>query len=84
MSEQKNFRMERIERLLDELRYEVERGLSQREIDENIVYRFVFPISHSIPDGAVFCEFRTRPVPYYYMTPDDVVLDNPRLKIVKS
>lgn len=54
-------RMERIERLLRELEYEVTRGIMEREIDEEIGFRFVVPISHKIPGGIVGCEFRTRP-----------------------
>lgn len=75
-----NYRMERIERLLHELRYEVERGMMNNEIDEHLGYRFCVPISRNIPDGMVWCEFRTRPLPHYAMHPD---YDTPRLKIVK-
>lgn len=76
-----NYRMERIERLLKELRYECERGMMDGEIDEQIGYRFYVPISKAIPDGVVFCEFRTRPVSHYYMHPDDM---QPRLQIAKG
>lgn len=75
-----NYRRERIERLLNELRYEVERGMMEREIDEEMGFRFCVPISNKIPDGVVFCEFRTRPVPRYEMHPDYM---EPRLKLVK-
>lgn len=34
-----------------------------------------------IPDGVVFCEFRTRPLPRHFMHPDDL---EPQLKLVKS
>lgn len=54
-------RMERIEKLLRELEYEVTRGMMEREIDEQIGFRFVVPISQSIKDGVINCEFRTRP-----------------------
>lgn len=63
MSEAANMRKERIERLLRELEYEVTRGVMERQIDEEIGFRFIIPISSSIPDGQVFCEFRTRPTP---------------------
>jgi hypothetical protein len=76
-----NFRFERIEKLLNELRYEVELGMAQREIDEEISFRFYVPISQKIPNGVVFCEFRTRPAPHMAMHPDDV---QPRLRLVKS
>ena len=80
MTETPNIRKERIERLLNELRYEVERGMMEREIDEEMGFRFYVPISSKIPDGAVFCEFRTRPVHRYVISPEDL---EPRLKVVK-
>ena len=79
MSETPNIRKERIERLLNELRYEVERGMMEREIDEEMGFRFYVPISNKIPDGVVFCEFRTRPVPRHTMHPDYL---QPRLRVV--
>jgi len=75
-----NFRMERIEKLLHELRYEIERGMLEHDIDETLQFRFYVPISRAIPDGVVFCEFHTRPLPRYAMHPDEL---EPRLKIVK-
>lgn len=80
MSDPTNFRRERIEKLLHELRYEVERGMMEREIDETMGFRFFVPISQAIPDGVVLCEFRTRPVPRHTMGLDDIT---PRLKLVK-
>ena len=74
------YRRDRIERLLNELRYEVERGMMEREIDEEMGFRFYVPISNKIPDGVVFCEFRTRPIPRHVMHPDDM---QPRLRVVK-
>ena len=40
-----NFRMKRIEKLLHELRYEVERGIMENEIEEEIGFRFLCPLS---------------------------------------
>lgn len=80
MTDATNFRQERIEKLLHELRYEIERGMVQKEIDETISFRFYIPISSAIPDGVVFCEFRAQPMPRYHMAPDDF---EPRLKLVK-
>ena len=80
MADPTNFRRERIEKLLHELRYEVERGMMERDIDETIGFRFYVPLSNAIPDGVVFCEFRTRPIPRYAMDPSDL---QPRLKLVK-
>ena len=81
MADATNFRRERIEKLLHELRYEIERGMMERDIDEVMGFRFYVPISQQIPDGVVFCEFRTRPIPRYAMSPEDL---RPRLKIVAS
>jgi hypothetical protein len=81
MVENENPRWGRIKRMLKELRYEVERGMMEHELDEELGYRFYVPISNKIPDGVVFCEFRTRPVPRHFMHPDDL---QPRLKLVKS
>ena len=81
MSDPTNFRMERIEKLLHEVRYEVERGMVEREIGEEISFRFIVPISCKIPDGVVVCEFRSRPQPRGYYGLDDF---QPRLKLVKG
>ena len=75
-----NYRLERIERLFKELRYEIERGMMDGEICEEMGFRFYVPISKSIPNGIVHCEFISRPVPKYYMQPND---REPRLKVVK-
>lgn len=76
-----NFRRERIEKLLHELRYEVERGMLEHDIDETMTFRFYVPICRAIPDGIVFCEFRTRPIPRRMMNTTDL---QPRLTLVKS
>lgn len=81
MSDPTNFRKERIEKLLHELRYEVERGMMDADIDETIGFQFYVPISKAIPDGVVFCEFRTRPVPRHHMALGAI---QPRLRLVKS
>jgi single-stranded DNA-specific DHH superfamily exonuclease len=77
-----NYRKERIERLLNELRYEIERGMLEREIDEEISFRFVVPISQKIKNGVVLCEFRTKPSERYDIAflKEDLV---PKLKLVK-
>lgn len=76
-----NVRQERIERLLRELRYEIERGVMEREIAEEMSFRFYVPLSSKISGGVVFCEFRTRPVPRWDMLLADGY--EPRLKLVK-
>jgi hypothetical protein len=80
MSDPTSFRMERIEKLLNELRYEVTRGMMEGEIDETIGFRFVVPLSKAIPDGVVMAEFRTRPTHRNVAMMEDAV---PRLRIVK-
>ena len=81
MTDPTNFRKERIEKLLHELRYEVERGMMEREINETFTFKFYVPLSQAIPDGVVQCQFVTRPVPRHVMSIDDML--EPRLKIVK-
>lgn len=75
-----NYRMERIDRLLHELRYEIERGMMEGEIDETLAFQFCVPTSKVIPKGVVHCEFRTRPAPSYVFGPD---MCQPKLKVVK-
>lgn len=79
MSDPTNIRRQRIERLLRELEYEVTRGMLEKDIEEEMGFRFYVPISNKIRDGVVFCEFRTRPIPRHAMSPDDL---QPRLKVV--
>lgn len=81
MADTTNFRRERIEKLLHELRYEVERGMLESDIEETMGFQFYVPISKAIPDGVVRCEFRTRPIPRYMMNSLDI---QPRLRLVKS
>ena len=79
MSDPSGFRMERIEKLLRELEYEVTRGMLDGDIAEEIGFEFAVPISKKIPDGVVHCQFRTRPMPRYSIG----LLCEPRLKLVK-
>lgn len=83
MADPANIRQERIEKLLNELRYEVERGMMTREIGEEITFRFVVPWSHKIPDGVVWCEFKTRPVLRHDVLGYDMSMFKPRLTLVK-
>jgi len=80
MADPTNFRRERIEKLLHELRYEVERGMLEQDIDETVSFRFLVPMSRAIPGGVVHCEFRTRPIPCELADPR---LLQPRLRLVK-
>lgn len=71
-------RQERIEKLLHELEYEITRGMMEREIDENLSFEFIVPISINIINGVVVCQFRTRPQPFR-----SVLGTMPRLMVVK-
>ena len=80
------YRRERIERLLGELRYEIERGMLEREIEEELNFRFVVPLSKHFKDGVVACEFRSRPLPRWEAIgwgPDGDP-HGPRLQIVQG
>lgn len=83
MSDPTGFRQERIEKLLHELRYEITRGMMEGEIDENIGYRFMVPLSKAIPDGVVWCEFRTRPIPRDHV-PFTQEIYEPRLRVIQG
>lgn len=80
MADTTNFRRERIDKLLHELRYEVERGMLERDIDETLTFEFYVPLSNAIKDGVVRCLFSTRPIPRHAMALDAM---EPRLKIVE-
>ena len=58
-------RKERIERLLAELKYELTRGMMEREIDENLGMSFVVPTSKTGAGRVVQCDFRTYPTDNY-------------------
>ena len=79
MSKEANYRWDRIQRLFDELKYELTRGMMEGEIDESVGYRFIVPASKSIPNGIVHCEFRSRPVPSYAVDASE----QPALRVVK-
>lgn len=83
MGETANVRLERIEKLLNELRYEIERGMIEREIGEEMTFQFVVPLSSKIPDGVVWCRFQTRPVHRHDVLGYDVSLYEPKLRLVK-
>ncbi len=53
-----NIRRERIERLLDELEYEITRGVMEREIEPKMGWSKILPGG---PTGTVIAEFRVRP-----------------------
>lgn len=77
----KTYRQERVERLFNELLYEITRGMMEGDLDESIGFDFIVPSSRTFPHGVVTCKFRTRPIPEY----DAVLLDQnkSRLRIIK-
>lgn len=74
------YRQERIERLLEELKYEIKRGMMDGEIDEHLTFRFIVPLSKNPPNDVVYCRFETRPAQWHYVDAD---AREPRLRIVK-
>lgn len=85
MSEKPNYRQERIERLLHELKYEITRGMMEGEIDEHLGFNFYVPVSRNLHEGVVRCQFRTAPVHRMYALGDrDADALEPMLKIVKG
>ena len=64
MSEETNrqMRMNRIDRLFNELRYEIERGFMEGEIEERLGFEFIVPVSKEVKNGVVHCFFESRPV----------------------
>jgi hypothetical protein len=83
MSNEPNYREERIERLLKELKYEVTRGIMDGEIDESLGFRFIVPGSKQIPNGVVQCEFRMRPLPAYSIPYTDEHYNGAKLRVIK-
>jgi len=58
MADATSFRQERIEKLLHELRYEIERGMMEADIDETMGFRFYVPIQQGDPRWSrVFANF---------------------------
>ena len=72
-------RQERVERLFNELQYEIERGMMEGELDERLGFCFVVPTSKTFSGGVVECRFETRPVQH----PVFLGINEPRLKVVK-
>ena len=76
-----NYRQERIERLLEELRYEVTRGMMEGEIDEHLRFQFMVPTSKTYPRmGVVACRFETRP--FEHQAYCGTEYREPRLRVV--
>lgn len=79
MSEGANIRLERVERLLRELEYEVTRGVMEREIEPEMSWSKIMPGG---PTGEVVAEFRIRPLAKGQWHIDD--RRPPRLRIVSD
>lgn len=74
-------RIEKITQLLHELKFELERGFIEGDIDETITFEFVHPNSRSIPGGSVYARFQTRPSIHDGQTQK---AGKPRLELVKK
>ena len=75
-------RKERIERMLHELRYEIQVGMMQGDIDETLRFDWVVPVSKGVLGGVVWCRFETRPM--HRQTAFGLgAPEEPRLKVVK-
>lgn len=61
MTTDARMRVDRIDRLLRELRYEIERGIMDNEISEQMSYDFVIPMSRTMSNGCVVFQFRLFP-----------------------
>jgi hypothetical protein len=63
MDEEKpNYRMQRVERLLEELKYEVTRGMLEGDLpDETMGFRFYVPISKAIYEALCSASFAHAP-----------------------
>lgn len=82
MSEAAKRRKERIDVLLEELKYELVRGVMEGEIEEEMHWRYVLPVSKSIPQGVVTMAFIMRPAPGYAVPTSWGFEPQPRLRIV--
>ena len=59
--------------------------MMQGQVDENLTYRFVVPVSREFRDGVVLCEFRTFPTPRSGVFGDWIdggLMGQPRLKVI--
>lgn len=74
-------RAERIEKMLHELRYEIEVGMMQGDIGETLSFNFIVPVSKTMPEGVVMCRFETRPM--HRQNAFGIGMEEPRLKVVK-
>jgi hypothetical protein len=76
------YRQERIERLLHELRHEIERGVINREIPEHMAFRFMVPVSVRGPSYVVACKFELRSVERKMMDFNEE--DSGRLRVIEG
>lgn len=73
------YRKDRIERLLQEVRYEVERGVLGREIPETLGFEFVIPVSKEGDDWCVQFVVRMKPMPRW-----QIASDTRKLKLISG
>jgi len=73
------YRQDRIERLLGDLRHEIERGVINHEISEHLSFKFMVPMSKEGPAYVVKCQFELRPIERKLM---DLDFDAGRLRVI--
>lgn len=55
----------------------------EREIGEEMHFRFIFPISHKIPGGCVLCCFDTKPITGVQSAQFNMEPIEPKLRVVE-
>jgi hypothetical protein len=70
----------RIEKVLAMLHAEVEKGILDGDISENLHSDFTVPASRLAPGYVVSCEFRARPAPMHHVASIATVYVSPRLR----
>ena len=78
MIDTKQHRINRIDILLYELKYEVTRGIMEGDIEEHMTYEFFIPQSKELKGGIIQCTFNTKPT--FYNT---ALYNEPKLRVVK-
>lgn len=73
-------RIERIEKLMYQLRDEIEHGVIAGDINEKLAFDFYIPFSRRIKKGMVYCLFETKPIGTEMMNID---LVEKRMDLVK-
>jgi hypothetical protein len=81
MSEAAKMRMERITRLLNELEYEIVRGVMEREIEPELHFSKIFPCSNR-GNGTAVLELHLSPGSNHWGAHHDR-MQGPKLRVVR-